>query len=337
MNARSAAAVAAGVGGAAAAVGGLALVTNRSIARFESLDLERYPLPGNRFWVHGVAVHYVERGAGFPVVLVPGWAASTFSYRLLIEPLAERFRVVALDLPGFGFSERSPAHSYSVTSMATTLREFLRRLGIQRAVLIGHSLGGVVVQRLAVESPELVERLVLIGAASAAEPRREPRLVPSRTLAFFAQGLFAARPSLMGWGLRRIVADPAFATPAEAEGYLTPLRVPGTAAVLRRMIGDFGRDQAVDLSRISAPTLIIQGEADHLVPMRTATALNRQISGSRLEIVRDAGHLVPEEQPQEAARLISDFLAELPAAAQAAEDQPPTRRGSRGMRPSQQP
>lgn len=314
MNRHNALLAAAGAGGAAATIAGLALAAKSAIVRFESLDIDAYPLPGNRFWVHGVAVHYVERGSGFPVVLVPGWAASTFSYRLLIGPLAEQFRVIALDLPGFGFSERSPEHDYSLTSLTATLRDLLRRLGVQRAVLVGHSMGGAVVERLAAEAPELVERLILIDAISAADPRREPRLAQSRLVAFFLQGLFALRPALLRRALRRVVADPAFVATAELDGYLTPLRLPGTAAVMRRMIEDVQRDQAVDLGRIAAPTLVIQGEQDRLVPMRTAQQLAGAIPGSRLAIVPNAGHLVPEEQPEETVRQIVEFLAGLPAA-----------------------
>lgn len=307
------AAAAGGAGAAAAFPAGLVLAARAAVRRFESLDLDRTPLPGSRFWVNGVAVHYVERGNGFPLVLIPGWCASAFTYRLVIEPLAARCRVIALDLPGFGFSERSPDHTYSTTTASATLREFLRRIGARPAAIVGHSFGGAVAQRIAVEAPELVERLVLVDAISAAEPATTPRLAPNAVLALLLQGLISLRPSLLRRSLRHTVADPSFITDAELAGYLTPLRVPGSAAVLRRMIADVKQDRALDLNQIAAPTLIVQGAEDRLVPPATATRLNEAIRGSRLVTVAGAGHLVPEEQPRRFVRLVEQFLADLPA------------------------
>src|SRR5439155_11248435 len=121
------------IGGVAAAAVAVDRLAELLIRRSERLDPEEMELPGARFWLRGTPVHYIEQGRGYPVVLVHGFGASTFSYRFLITALSERFRVIALDLPGFGYSGRDPAAGYSQTAWAELLAEFVERLGVRRA------------------------------------------------------------------------------------------------------------------------------------------------------------------------------------------------------------
>ncbi|MHB8576900.1 MAG: alpha/beta fold hydrolase [Dehalococcoidia bacterium] len=308
------AALAAGVAGAGVAAD---LWARRAIRRFESVNPEDADVPGSRFWIRGVAVHYVERGQGFPIVLVHGFGGSTFSYRFLVSALAKDFRVVAVDLPGFGYSGRGAHTDYSQSGWVELLAEFLSRLGIQRAVFVGHSLGGAVVERLAVVRPELVERLVLVSAVSAAEPPRTPP-VDIGPVVRVVQGAMASRQRGYERMSRNVAFDPAFMRGPVLDGYLRPLRLPGTAAAIRKLMSDARRDRPIDLSRIRVPVLLLWGAHDRVVKPAVGERLHAAIAGSRLKLIPEAGHLPLEEQPELCNRLIAEFLADLRQPARAA-------------------
>jgi len=308
----------AGTGVAALAAGAVVAdrLARRAIARFETLDPETVELPGQRFWVRGVALHYVEQGQGFPVLLIPGFLGSTFSFRHTLPALAQQFRAIAVDLPGFGYSDRGAHVEYSASNWAGLLAEFLRRQGIGRAVVLGHSLGGAVAQRLAIEEPELVERLVLVGSVSAAEP---PRLPPpgSGRLYRMGQAWVMPRQGAVRWFARQSAFDPAFMSDEVLDGYWRPSRLPGSSAVVRKMGYDMRNDARLDLSRIAAPALLIWGEADRVVKLKMGRKLAEQIPRARLEVVERAGHLPLEEQPEICNRLLLDFLRDLATPEQA--------------------
>lgn len=302
----------AGAGVAALAAGAAIAdrLAQRAIARFETLDPETADLPGQRFWVRGVALHYVEQGQGFPVLLIPGFLGSTFSFRHTVPALATQFRAIAVDLPGFGYSDRGAHVEYSAGNWVSLLAEFLRRQGIGRAVVLGHSLGGGVAQRLAIEEPELVERLVLVGSVSAAAP---PRLPPrgSGRLYRMGQAVVLPRQSAVRWFARQSAFEPAFVSDEVLEGYWRPSRLPGSAAAVRKMGYDLRTDARLDLSRIAAPALLIWGEGDKVVDLKVGRKLAEQIPQARLEIVARAGHLPLEEQPEVCHRLLLEFLRDL--------------------------
>jgi pimeloyl-ACP methyl ester carboxylesterase len=302
----------AGAGVAALAVGAAVAdrLAQRAIARFETLDPETAELPGQRFWVRGVALHYVEQGQGFPVLLIPGFLGSTFSFRHTLPALAQQFRAIAVDLPGFGYADRGAHVEYSASNWAGLLAEFLRRQGIGRAAVLGHSLGGAVAQRMAVEEPELVERLVLVGSVSAAERLPVPPRGSGR-LYRMGQAWVMPRQGLVRRFARQSAFDPAFITDEVLEGYWRPSRLPGSAAAVRQMGYDLRKDPRIDLSHIAAPTLLIWGKADRVVDLKVGRRLAEQILQARLEIVERAGHLPLEEQPDVCNRLLLDFLRDL--------------------------
>ena len=103
------------------------------------------------------------------MVLVHGFGGQTYSYRRLIPGFARDHRVIAVDLKGYGYSERNPHTGLTHTAQATMLKSLLDRLGVARATFVGHSMGGAVVQRFAVAYPEMVDALVLAASASADE------------------------------------------------------------------------------------------------------------------------------------------------------------------------
>ncbi len=303
---RSAKLILAGIGSLAA----LKLVGDAAIERHEQIDLELIDTPGERIEVGGLNFHYLDVGSGPAVVLVHGLGASTFSFRRNIEALAERFRVIAVDLPGFGYSTRS-APDMSMTGQVQYLASFLEAVGISRASLVGHSMGGLIVQRFAVTYPGRVENLVLMNSATQEVMRRAAW--SSATLAPFLPLVFAVMSSarsIRRWWLSFAVYDGAFVTGEVMRGYGAPGQVRGHVRATQRWFVDRGKDVPFDPRAISAPTLIVWGEADRVLRPILGYRLQRQIPNAQLLVIPKAGHWTPEEQPETVNQALLDFLAE---------------------------
>jgi pimeloyl-ACP methyl ester carboxylesterase len=288
----------------AAATAGLVFLDRRRRKRPEPTGYVRE--------VAGARVHYVDEGAGAAVVLVHGLAGSTFSWRSVLPELAKEFRVVAVDLPGFGLSDRRRGIGYGHERQAERLAALLELLGIERAAFVGHSMGGAIVERLAARRPERVERLVLVAPASAGRAA----VVASRAtvwMAFEAMSVVAASPSVMyalgRRSLRRMVADPAFVTDDVVRGYVDPLLVPGTFRAMREMAIERALEPGIDPGAVGVPALVLAGERDTVVAPAVAEWLAGELpyAGPAVVIER-AGHLLAEERPDAFLRAVLPFL-----------------------------
>jgi pimeloyl-ACP methyl ester carboxylesterase len=298
-----------------AAFAGLYAYALRSVQRFEDLDPEEVDKPGNELEVSSVRVHFVEAGEGAPLILIHGFGASTFGFRHTIPELARHFRAIALDLKGFGLSERPPGGDYSLTAQARLVSEFMEGMGIQRAAVLGHSMGGEIAMRLAINHPERVERLILVDSAGGREARYRGTggsflrpLLP--VVALFT--LHSRR--FRSLSLRSGVYDPAYLTPEVLEGYFRPTRIRGHLRGLGELLTSRRNDPPLDPSAIVQPTLILWGEKDRWLPVSQGQRLHEQIPGSQIVIIPKAGHLPLEEQPDESNRAILEFLQTTEAA-----------------------
>ena len=289
--------------------GGLSLYARYAVRRFEHLEPDSAGAPGTFLDVDGVRIHYVEAGRGEPVLLIHGLNASTFGFRYTIPELAQHYRVVALDLKGFGYSERPADGDFSLTAQTTLVRQAMERLEIGRAAVVGHSMGGAVAMRLAARFPERVARLVLVDSATDRELRRGLRLGRLlRPLLPIAALFTLHRRSFRRLALRLAVHDPAHVTPEVVEGSFRPRRVKGHLRALGAWLVDRGRDEPLAPARIPQPTLILWGEHDRWLPPSRGEALARLIPNAKLVLVPSAGHLPLEEQPDFCNRALLAFL-----------------------------
>lgn len=290
---------------AASAAGAAYVITRRSPLRPE-LDWESVEKPGRIVDVDGYGVHCIDRGSGPAMVLVHGFGGSTYSYRSVAPILAERYRTIAVDLKGYGFSQRDPQTGLSHTDQVTMLRGLLHELGVQHAVFVGHSMGGAVVQRFAATYPEMVDAVVL--AASVAGDERYGRAAPPPILVKPLAPIIAALVS------RRLLElsfyDRALLTDELRDAYLRPIRIRGTLDGILRSGREAAGDPAIDRARITMPVLLLYGAHDRVVPLKTAQHLRALLPQARLIVIDRAAHLLLEEQPEACARAIEDFLAE---------------------------
>jgi pimeloyl-ACP methyl ester carboxylesterase len=292
--------------------------------QLETLDGERDAPQGENIVVDGLRIHYEVAGEGEGIVLIHGFGGSTYSWRLNIGPLATAgYRVYAIDLPGFGFSERTSEPVFTSLHWARLIREFLRRVGIPetRTVVIGNSMGGAVALRFAVEFLELTRGLVL--TAPAVNFRRDwGRVRPLFNLPVLGPALIRLAYYVLlarGTGAERMIAS-AYGdridqvTSEMRERMLKPLRVRGSAAsavgLMRSVEPDF---PAEVVSRINCPILIVAGAKDRAVPLNSVEKLHAALSNSRLAVLPEAGHLVQEDEPDEVNRLILEFIQSIGA------------------------
>ncbi len=287
----------------------IALVTavvaaiSRLIKRREKIEWRDAELPGRIADVDGVGIHYVEQGSGPPVVLVHGFGGHTFSFRHQIPELARDHRVVAVDLLGFGYSERPADGDYSLTAQANRILRLMDKLDIERASVLGHSMGGEVVMRMASTEPERVERLILAASVSG---DRVPTLPATPLIKPFLPATARLTSRLI---LRRAVADASYLTPEVREGYLAPMRIKGSMDGLYQILRDTRGDQKIDYSRITQPVLVLWGEQEKLVPGIALRRLQERFPHAQVEFIPGAGHLLLEEQPEHSNAAIRRFLA----------------------------
>jgi pimeloyl-ACP methyl ester carboxylesterase len=267
--------------------------------------------------VDGHRLRYVRAGAGPAVVLVHGFGSSIYTWKDVIPTLARGHDVVALDLPGFGQSEQ-PA-DLSFEDFPRAVLGLMRALGIERAALVGNSMGGATPAAAAGDEPERVSALVLIDAAGFnLGPSQRPGVV---SLAMSRAGwLLAFLPGqrlVVEASLRQVFHDESRVTPERVAEYLAAVRRPGTSSALRSLGASLaGRPGVVAraLSRIRAPTLVLWGGDDRWIPLADADRFVAAIPGSRMVVIPDCGHVPQEERPAEVARLLLEFLAESPQA-----------------------
>ena len=297
----------AAIGGAA--IVGLSAYARHSVRRFEDLEPESAGAPGTFIDVEGVRVHYVEAGRGEPVVLIHGLNASTFSFRYMIPDLAQHFRVVALDLKGFGYSERPAEGDFSLTAQAKLVEQTMARLGIERAAVIGHSMGGAVAMHLATLFPERVDKLVLVNSATDRELRRGLRLAPLiRPLLPAIAFLTFHRRGFRRFELQSGIHDPSYLTPEILDEYIRWSRMKGHLRGLGSFLVDRRSDGPLRPEAISAPTLVLWGEHDRWLPPESGEELARLIPNAQLDLVPSSGHMPMEEQPDYSARALIAFL-----------------------------
>jgi pimeloyl-ACP methyl ester carboxylesterase len=280
------------------------------VRRCENLDLADVPKPGNVICLDGVGIHYVDRGQGPPLVLIHGLGGSICNFRYNIPALSQHLRVVALDLKGFGYSERPAAGDYSPTAQALLVGELMDRLGIPRAAVLGHSMGGAIALRLAATWPEKVDRLILVG--SAPPGRMVPRFAASPSLPSFLRlgtALVLHQPRLREIVLRQGFYDPAFLSPEMLAEFRRIARIRGSTNAIASLLSDAAREEPIDLSRVSQPVLLLWGRHDRLTGLRLARWLADQIPDARLQVIERARHMVLEERAEEANEAILSFLS----------------------------
>lgn len=255
-------------------------------------------------------LHVRDRGRrdAAPIILLHGFGSSLHTWDAWTDMLAEHWRVVCYDQPGCGLSPPDPAADYTDARAQALLLALMDALGIERAIVIGHSLGGRIAWAFAAAHPGRVERLVLVAPDGFASPGFEYGKHPN----------VPAVMQLMRWVLPRMMfkmtLKPAYANPATLDGpllarYHDLLRAPGArAAMLDRMRQILLVDPLAQLRSIDTPTLLLWGEADRMIPFANAADFRNAIANARLVSIPRTGHVPQEESPEPSLHAVRVFL-----------------------------
>jgi pimeloyl-ACP methyl ester carboxylesterase len=264
--------------------------------------------------VDGVRVHYQEAGDEHApaLVLIHGFASSTLVWSKVFVKLAEAgYRVIASDLLGYGYSAKPRNGEYTIAGQAKLLTRLLDKLGIPRAIFVGSSYGGAVAATCALDYPDRVEKLILVGTVN------DNRPLAFRLMRLFGSPLFGDVVSPLLIGSRRLLRRRMKQVYDRHEWVIDerrvdarhlPLRAAGTQRAIIRTVRSWDAEHiSRDAHLITQPTLLLWGENDQEIPLADGERLHADIPNSRLKVFLECGHLPHEEYPEAFTNVVIDF------------------------------
>jgi len=263
---------------------------------------------------HGIDIYYEITGSGEPLLLIAGLGYGLWMWHKMIPGLAEHFQVIAFDNRGAGQTDK-PDGPYNVDMLAADTAGLLDALEIKGLAVMGHSMGGFVAQELALSRPELVGKLIL-SATNFGGPNHVPvtpeamqvmmdrsgdpvEVVKRGIAAACAPGFDEAHPEIVQELIEYRLGNPV--PPAQYQAQMAVgLGLLSAEACFEHRLKD-----------VQAPTLILFGEHDKVVPPGNAELLARDIPDSTIRVLPGAGHMFPMETPEAAVEAITNFLGSL--------------------------
>jgi len=276
-----------------------------------SVYLEKYANEHSRFMViNNAMVHYRDEGEGEPLVMLHGAFSSLHTFDGWVEELKDKYRMIRLDLPGFGISGASVNHKYSITGYTNVLKVFLDRLGLEKVHLCGSSLGGWLSWEFALRFPDRVDRLVLIGSAGFLDEESIPLPFKMARMPFVNRVIrFAIPKPVFEVFLRQVYGDPNLITSELRNRYYDLFSREGNPEAFLALANGKYKDNTQHLKKIQHPTLILWGEKDRWLPVAQGYEFHRRLPNSEFIIYDDLGHIPMEEDPHETAMDAWAFLS----------------------------
>lgn len=241
--------------------------------------------------IKGAEVSILTMGEGSPFLILHGWGSKAEKWQRVGELLAEKgYKVIIPDLPGFG-ETKEPKEAWGIEEYASFIEEFIGRTGLpmgsEKFCLLGHSFGGALAVKIALRHPEKVRKMYLTGAALSRKRtfRKRVLFVLSKALKIFSFLPFAKK-AFYRFIVRR--SDYPWQKGIMKESYLKIIK----------------EDLTGVLSNIKVPTVLIWGEKDNVTPLEDAYLIKEKIKGSKLEIIKGAGHDLEITHPEELAKII---------------------------------
>jgi len=287
----------------------LPLLGCAAVRPFEEI---RKTLPATSFLKVGdQLVHIEQAGSGEPVILLHGFGASTWSWRNVMPALAASFRVIAIDLNGFGYTQRPRTfESYTREGQADLVLRVMDGLGIRSAHLMGHSYGGGLSLFIASRYPERVRSLVLVdsSAPTYANDRRSRAASLKPLLGLYLRS-FVLRPGTVRRALLHSFYDDSLVTPELVHEYYERLRVEGVVDAYYGLTAPTrSQPEPVELEKIRVPALIVWGAEDQLISVEAGRRAAERMPDAEFVVLPGVGHVPMEEKPEELVRLVLPFL-----------------------------
>jgi 3-oxoadipate enol-lactonase len=253
---------------------------------------------------NGAKIYWDDEGSGEPLLLIMGLSYPSYMWHRSRPILAQRFRTIALDNRGVGQSDAPPG-IYSIALMASDAAAVLDAAGIESAHIFGASMGGMIAQEFALQYPHRVRSLIL-GCTAAGGPHAV-QAEPEALQALLRRDV---TPEQSKEAIIPFIYDAA--TPRERIDEDMAIRMkwyPTPQGYMGQLQGIFGWEAYSRIAQITAPTLVIHGETDRLVPSANARLVAEEIPGAKLALIPNAGHIFETDQPVAAHQAILEFLA----------------------------
>jgi pimeloyl-ACP methyl ester carboxylesterase len=275
-----------------------------------SLETQYAPPPSEFLDILGVRLHVRDTGprAAPTIILLHGFGASLHTWDAWSSALEKDFRVVRFDLPGAALTGRDPSGDYRDSRSQAILEALMDRLGIQKADVIGNSMGGRLAWLFAAEHPSRVEKLVLISPDGFASPGFDYGQAPKVPVTLSLMRWILPR-SLLRANLALAYGDPERLSKQQVNTYDDLMRAPGVrAAMLDRLRQTVLQDPQPVLRNIRAPTLLLWGQKDAMIPISNAQDYLAAIPHARLVVLPALGHVPQEEDPSASLPPVVAFL-----------------------------
>ncbi|HSV51445.1 MAG TPA: alpha/beta hydrolase [Burkholderiaceae bacterium] len=273
--------------------------------------------PSQFIAVDGLQVHLRDEGPRedpLPIVLLHGTSASLHTWEGWAKSLRGQRRVIRFDLPGFALTGPNQQDDYSIATYVRFVTATLDQMGVKRFVLAGNSLGGQIAWATAHALPARVDSLVLVDAAG--YPFEEASVKPDIPLGFRIARMPGLR-LLMEYTLprgvveksvRNVYGDPSKVTPELVDLYADMALRAGNRRALARRMDQLNSGNAGDIQKLKVPTLVLWGGRDRLIPLEFGQRFAREISGAKLVVFDDLGHVPHEEDPARTVAPVRQFL-----------------------------
>lgn len=286
-------------------------------------------------WTHrfaetnGIRMHYVEQGEGFPVLFMHGFPELWYSWRNQIPALAEAgFRALAPDLRGYGETDKpAGVEMYDIHHLVADMTGLLDTLGEEKAVIVGHDWGGVIVWQMALMAPGRVERVISLNTPF--QPRGSTR--PTEAYRKLSDGRFnyilhfqapgvaesEIEPDIQKWletTMRGIARDPGFLTDETVKVYAEAFKKGGFTGPInyyRNMDHNWETTAHLAEATITMPALMIGAENDPILLPRLMDGMERFIPDLKKHVIPNCGHWTQMERPEEVNRILIDYLSDL--------------------------
>lgn len=271
---------------------------------------EKYLTPSSKFmYINGQRVHYRIEGRGEPLLLLHGAFASLHTFDAWTNILKKHFRVIRLDMPGFGLSGPKIDDNYAMAVNCDFIATFLEILEIDCCHIAGSSLGGWTSWELCLRYPALFEKLVMLDPAGFIDSESIPLpFKMARTPFLNRVAKYTIRKTVLEVFMKQVFVDTSKVTEVLIDRYYDLNNLPGNAEAFVRMVNIKLIDNTHKLHRIEQPTLIIWGKQDRWLPLKNAYKFNIEIPKAELIIYDGAGHIPQEECPIISANDTIEFL-----------------------------
>lgn len=272
---------------------------------------------GKEFWTwqspYGpLDMHYIEKGQGDRhILMIHGFRSHSYTWKALIDPLAEAgFHVWAIDLVGYGLSDKPDHTLYNLDFFIEQIHAFIEGKGIKKAHLIGNSMGGGLALSMALAHPEQVQSLVLLDALG--YPLEIPFYL---SISKYVGKLWApfVGPTLIRYGLKQIMHDKNKVSDEQVEAYCLPYRFPKGVITSILTLQQFNNEQLIEIARdyptLNSPILIIWGDHDTLIPMSHYEKFTQDFPHANRLLIPNCGHIPQEEAPDQVLEALLNFFA----------------------------